>query len=137
MFNSFAMHMSDEEIRKISMLGLAHLGDAVFELMVRSWLCENGGATSKGLHRAAVNYVSAPAQAKAVEKIMPALSEDELAVYRRGRNAKVNSVPSHASLEQYHAATGLEALFGYIYLRGGLDRLNELFDCIMEEHHAS
>ena len=129
--------MSDENIGKISMLGLAHLGDAVFELMVRSWLCENGGATSKGLHRATVSYVSAPAQAKAMGKIMPMLTDEEAAVYKRGRNAKVNSVPSHASLEQYHAATGLEALFGYIYLRGDLPRLNVLFDSIMEEHHAS
>ncbi|MBR7081555.1 MAG: ribonuclease III [Oscillospiraceae bacterium] len=131
------MRLSDDDIQKISTLGLAHLGDAVFELMVRAWLCENGGATSKGLHRAAVCYVSAPAQAEAAARILPRLTDDERAIYMRGRNAKVNSVPSHASLVQYHAATGLEALFGYIYLRGELDRLNVLFDIIMEEQNAS
>lgn len=130
----FNINLPEEEIRKISNLGLAHLGDAVYELMVRAWLCSHGKVTSKGLHSAAVSYVSAPAQAKAVEAIMPFLTEDEIAVYKRGRNTKVNSVPSHATLDQYHAATGIETLFGYIYLHGGRDRLNELFAIIMGEN---
>ena len=129
----FNMKMSDAEIGNISSLGLAHIGDAVFELMVRAWLCKNGKETSAVLHKETVKYVSAPAQAAAIEKIMPRLEEREKEIFRRARNAKVNSVPSHATIGQYHAATGLEALFGYLYLRGEKERLNELFNMIMEE----
>ena len=129
----FHIKLQDDEIRNISNLGLAHLGDAVFELMVRAWLCEHGKETSKGLHKATVAYVAAPAQASAVEKILPVLTEEEHAVYKRGRNTRVHSVPSRSTLEQYHAATGFEALFGYLYLKGETDRLNALFALIMEE----
>ena len=132
MTDYFDLNLESEEILKISSLGLAHLGDGVFELMVRSWLCLHGKATSRGLHSAAVGYVSAPAQSRAVKRIMHILTEEETAVYRRGRNARVNSVPHSASLEEYHAATGLEALFGYLYLKGRTDRLNELFEAVMD-----
>ena len=128
------IQLNDEKISGISNLGLAHIGDAVFELLVRSWLCCHGKATSKGLHKSAVTYVSAPAQAKAAEKIMSELTEEEKTIYKRGRNTKVNSVPSRASLGQYHSATGLEALFGWLFLKGRQDRINELFNMIMEEH---
>ncbi|HHT16591.1 MAG TPA: ribonuclease III [Papillibacter sp.] len=127
----FAPNLPEEEIRKISSLGLAHLGDAVYELMVRSWLCAIGRATAKGLHAATIRYVSAPAQARAAAACLPHLSEEEEAVYRRGRNTK--SVPGRrsASHEEYHAATGLEALFGYLYLKDRRERLHELFEiCI-------
>ena len=133
MTDYFNIKLSNENIMKMSNLGLAHLGDAVYELLVRSWLCCHGGATSKGLHTAAVTYVSAPAQAKAAEKIAPFLSMEEETVYKRGRNTRVNSVPNHSTLEQYHAATGIEALFGYLYLKGETARLNRLFVMIMEE----
>lgn len=133
MTDYFNLSFEKEDIGKISSLGLAHLGDAVFELMVRSWLCIQGKCTSRGLHSAAITYVSAPAQAKAVRKLLDKLTEDERDVYRRGRNTHVNSVPHSASLEEYHAATGLEALFGYLYLKGCTDRLNELFNEIMSE----
>jgi len=133
MTDYFHMNMTKTEIGSISNLGLAHLGDGVYELLVRTWLCAQGKATAKGLHKAAVGYVSAPAQAKAAEKLAPHLTEDESAVYRRGRNARVSAVPKQASHEEYHAATGLEALFGYLYLQGARDRLNELFALIMEE----
>ena len=125
--------LNDDEILAISNLGLAHLGDAVYELMVRSWLCCHGKATSKGLHMAAVSYVSAPAQAKAIEKIGSMLLPEEENVYKRGRNTRVNSVPSRSTIEEYHAATGLETLFGYLYLKGKTDRLNQLFSVIMED----
>jgi ribonuclease-3 family protein len=125
--------MDMEEINKISNLGLAHIGDAVYELMVRSWLCSHGKATSKGLHTATVSYVRAPAQAEAAKKIMPLLTDAELAAYKRGRNTRVNSVPQKSSIEQYHAATGLEALFGWLYLQGKTERLNEIFAKIMED----
>ena len=129
----FHLDAGQETIGGISNLGLAHLGDAVFELMVRSWLCLHGKATAKGLHRAAVRYVAAPAQAKAVEKIRPLLTLEETDVFRRGRNASPHSVPQNASREEYQTATALEALFGWLYLNGRNGRLNELFGRMMEE----
>ena len=119
-------------LREISVLGLAHIGDAVFELMVRTWLCETGASTAKGLHGGAVTFVSAKAQAAAAEKILPILSEDERAVYKRGRNSQVNSVPKGSTHSEYHAATGMETLFGYLYLSSKVDRLNELFEKIIK-----
>ena len=132
MTNYFQLDVSPDQIRAISTLGLAHLGDGVFELMVRSWLCLHGKATSKGLHRATVRYVAAPAQAKAVEKILPLLTEEEGDVFRRGRNTSPHSVPQNASRADYQTATGLEALFGWLYLQGRTDRLNQLFSTMME-----
>jgi len=116
------------ELRHISPLGLAHVGDAVFELMVRTRLCDLGASTAKKLHGEAVTFVSAKAQAAAAERIRPVLCEEEQAVYKRGRNAHVNTTPRGSTYEEYHAATGLEALFGYLYLSGQTDRLNELFE---------
>ena len=133
MTNYFQLDVSPDQLRAISTLGLAHLGDGVFELMVRSWLCLHGKATSTGLHRAPVRYVAAPAQAKAVEKILPLLTEEEGDVFRRGRNTSPDSVPQNASRADYQAATGLEALFGWLWLQGRTQRLNELFAAMMEE----
>lgn len=126
------IQLTDEQLQTISVLGLAHIGDGVYELLVRTWLCANGKTTSKGLHNQTVSYVRAPAQARAVEKITEKLSDAEQAVYKRGRNAKVNSVPKNADISDYHSATGLESLFGYLYLRGERDRINELFGLIVE-----
>lgn len=133
MTDFFHLDASPDTIRGISSLGLAHLGDGVFELMVRSWLCLHGKATSKGLHRATVRYVAAPAQARAVEKILPVLEEEEHDVFRRGRNTNPHSVPQAASRADYQAATGLEALFGWLWLQGRTERLNQLFAIMMEE----
>lgn len=133
MTDYFNINMPENEIKGISNLGLAHLGDGVFELMVRAWLIAHGKATSRGLHKAAVTYVSAPAQAEAMEKILPVLTEKEREIYKRGKNAHVNSVPAKSTIAQYHAATGLEALFGYLYLEGETGRLNELFGLMMGE----
>ena len=132
MTDYFQLNMSPDGLRAISTLGLAHLGDGVFELMVRSWLCLHGKATSKGLHRATVRYVAAPAQAKAVEKILPLLTEEEGDVFRRGRNTSPHGVPQNASRVDYQAATGLEALFGWLWLQGRRERLNQLFALMME-----
>ena len=123
--------LSDDEIKNISTLGLAHIGDAVYGLMVRTWLCAQGKATSKGLHMAAVGYVCANAQAVFAEKIAASLTSEEAAVLRRGRNAKVNSIPQNALRNEYQQATALEALFGYLFLRGNHERLNELFELVM------
>ena len=125
--------LSEGEIRALSNLGLAHIGDCVYELMVRSRIICLGRSTSAGLHRETVKYVSAPAQAEAAARILPRLSDEERDVYRRGRNTRVNSVPKNADISQYHAATGLEALFGWLYLNARHERLNELFAIIMEE----
>ncbi len=126
-----SIKMTDNEIKGISMLGLAHVGDAVFELMVRTWLCSTGRATAKGLHRASVRFVSAGAQAKAAQKLMASLTEEEASVYRRGRNARVRTVPRGATVGEYHAATGFETLFGYLHLKGRTGRLAELFHIII------
>ncbi len=132
MTDYFHLKAAPDEIRAISTLGLAHLGDCVFELMVRSWLCMHGKATSKGLHKATVRYVAAPAQAAAVENILPHLTEEEQDVFRRGRNTSPHTVPKAASRADYQTATALEALFGYLYLQGNTTRLNELFGMMME-----
>ena len=91
---------------------------------------KNGKATGKGLHRATVELVRAPAQAAAAEKILPLLTEEEQAVFRRGRNANVHSIPQNASRAQYQQATALESLIGWLYLRGERSRIEELF-CVM------
>ena len=120
------------ELRAISVLGLAHVGDAVFELMVRTWLCTQGASTAKRLHGGTVAFVSAKAQAEASVRILPGLSEEEFSVFKRGRNAHANSVPRGSTYEEYHIATGIEALFGYLYLSGKTERLNELFEIVVE-----
>ena len=129
----FHLDRSADEIRAGSNLGLAHVGDGVFELMVRSWLCIHGKATNRGLHKATVKYVAAPAQAKAAEKILPLLTQEEADVFRRGRNTSPHTVPKAASREEYQTATAVEALFGYLWLKGETGRLNKLFEIMMEE----
>ena len=129
----FAPNMSVTEVNRISMLGLAHIGDGVYELMTRTMLCREGHTAIGQLHKLTVARVKAPAQARAAEKLLPLLSEEELALYKRGRNAHVHGVPQGANAGEYHAATGLEALFGYLYLLGRQERLNALFAEIMEE----
>ena len=132
----FKLDMPRDELLSMSSLGLAHLGDGVFEVMVRSWLCLRGKARPRDLHRATVKYVAAPAQAAAVERLLPILTEEEAGVYRRGRNTAPHSVPKAASRAQYQSATGLEALFGWLYLQGQTQRLNELFAVLMGEADA-
>ena len=128
--------MTKEEISGISALGLAHMGDGVFELLVRTYLCTTGLAKNAQLHQATIKYVSAPAQAEFVDAILPQLTEDELAIYRRGRNAHVHAVPKNATPGQYSRATGLETLLGSLYLTGQQDRIEALFVLGMEALHA-
>ena len=113
---------------EISTLALAHLGDAVFELMARTYLCKTGTLTAKKLHDGTVAMVSAPAQAQAADIILPLLTEDEITVYKRGRNTQTNHVPKGCTMQQYNSATGLEALFGFLYISGNIKRLNDLFE---------
>lgn len=126
----FFPEMPVQDVNKISMLGLAHVGDAVYELLYRSKLCTDGHTAVAEMHRMTVAFVRAEAQAEAAAKLLPVLTQNETSVFKRGRNAKVNSVPHNADIGQYHAATGLEALFGWLYLLGRTERINELFNII-------
>ncbi len=125
--------MTAQEVNRISMLGLAHVGDGVYELLTRTLLCRQGHTGVQELHRLTVARVRAEAQARAAAKILPLLTEEEAALYRRGRNTHVNSVPHNAELADYHAATGLEALFGWLYLQGRTERIDTLFQAIGED----
>ena len=133
MENYFKMNMTQGEVDAISNLGLAHIGDAVFEILCRSYLCASGGKTVDRLHRETIQMVKATSQAKFVDKLLPLLTEEELAYYRRGKNSHVHAVPKSATPQEYAKATGLEALFGALYLMGRTERLNELFKLVMEE----
>ena len=133
MENYFEVTLTEDELRAISAVGLAHLGDAVYEILVRTWLCAHGKATGKGLHRATVELVRAESQAAKAEKILPLLSDEELSVYKRGRNAHVSTIPHNASRSEYLKATALESLLGYLYLNGRTERINALFCAMMEE----
>ena len=133
MTDYFHLNMDRDGLLSLSTLGLAHLGDGVYEVMVRSWLVLHGKAKAKDLHMATVQYVAAPAQAERFERIRLLLTGAEEDVFRRGRNTAPHSVPKAASRAQYQTATGLEALFGWLYLQGKTERLNELFSIMMEE----
>ncbi len=135
MENYFEPNLAPDRLRAISSIGLAHIGDAVFEILARTWLCAHGKATGKGMHQAAIRLVCAESQARGAERILPMLTEEEAAVFRRGRNAQVHTVPGHASRAQYGEATALEALFGWLYLGGRRERVNQLF-CVMMEEEA-
>ena len=114
MENYFHPCLTDDQIRAISSIGLAHMGDAVFEILVRTWLCAHGRATGRGLHQATIRLVCAESQAEKAKRILPILTEEELGVFRRGRNAQVHTVPGHATRAQYGEATALEALMGWL-----------------------
>ena len=133
MDNYFEPQLAVDQLRAISSIGLAHMGDAVFEILVRTWLCAHGKATGKGLHQATIRLVCAESQAEKAERILSLLTEEETAVFKRGRNAHVRTVPGHASRAQYSEATALEALLGWLYLRGEKERINTLFCRMMEE----
>ena len=131
--NYFEPHLTPDELRAISAIGLAHMGDAVYETLVRTWLCVHGKATGKELHRATIALVCAQKQAELAQRVLPQLTEEELAAYKRGRNANVHAMPRSATPAQYHAATGLECLMGCLYLRGDKERAEQLFHAMMEE----
>jgi ribonuclease-3 family protein len=132
MENYFQMHMDKQQIDAISNLGLAHIGDAAYEILCRAYLCAKGGQTVKRLHKESVELVKAPTQAKFADKILPHLTEEEAAYYRRGKNAHSHAAPKSATPQEYAKATGLETLFGALYLAGRTDRLNELFHLMID-----
>ena len=117
---------SEQDIRAYSPLTLAYIGDAVYELVIRSVVVERANRSANDLHKMSVKYVKAEAQAKMIEALLEVLSEDELAVYKRGRNAKSYTMAKNASMSDYRKATGFEALMGFLYLSGQTDRMLEL-----------
>ena len=119
-------------LMSVSTLGLAYVGDGVYELLVRTWLLDHAHKAALDMHRLSVSLVNAGAQAQGYSAIEALLTEEEAAVFRRGRNAKVNQVPHHATAAEYHTATGLETLFGWLYLNGNQERILELFAHVME-----
>ena len=133
MENYFQMNRTKQQVDAISNLGLAHMGDCVYELLCRSYLCAKGDLTVGKLHKDTVSLVKATAQAKFADKLLPLLTEEEKAYYRRGKNSHVHAVPKSCTPAEYARATGLEALFGALYLLGQTDRINELFVTVMEE----
>lgn len=132
MENYFNMNFTPQQVNAISNLGLAHMGDCAYEILCRAYLCAQGEKTVDKLHRDTIHMVNAVAQAAFVDKLLPLLTEEELAYYRRGKNAHVHAVPKSCTPAQYAKATGLEALFGALYLMGRTERLNELFKAVVE-----
>jgi ribonuclease-3 family protein len=127
------MNFTPAQVNAISNLGLAHVGDGAYELMCRTYLCTVGDKTVLKLHRDSVELVKATTQAKFAQKLQPHLTEEEQGYFRRGKNAHTHAAPKSASRKEYAMATGLETLFGALYLLGRIDRLNQLFHIIMSE----
>lgn len=121
--------METAEAKMLSPLTLAFLGDAVFELRVREKLAEAGSMPVSKLHKKAVSVVCAKAQAKAVEQLDGILTEEELRIFKRGRNTR-SHVPKNADPGEYRFATGLETLFGFLHITGNIQRETELFEAI-------
>ena len=133
MDNYFEMNMPKAQIDAISNLGLAHMGDCVYEILCRAYLCAQGHKTVDRLHRDTIQMVKATYQAKFAEKMLPLLTEEEMAYYRRGKNAHTHAVPKSATPAEYARATGLEAMFGYLFLSGQKERANEIFNIVMKD----
>ena len=121
--------LKEKDIRpnELSPLTLAFIGDTVFDLLVRENLICEANRPANDLHNLAVQKVKASAQAAFVEKVLPYLTEKEVAVYKRGRNAKSGHLPKNASQSDYHKATGFESLIGYLYLSNEIERIKDLF----------
>ena len=119
--------MKEIDVKTVSSAALAYLGDSVMEECVREYLVREGLSSSAHLNEAALRFVRASEQAKAMKNIIDILGEDEAAVYRRGRNVGHTATPKSASMSEYRTATGMEALFGWLRLMGREERIKELF----------
>lgn len=128
------MRFNDTKIqpRQLSPLNLAFIGDCIYEILVREALVCEANRPVNELHRESVKYVSAKAQTEAYAKIKDMLTEEETAQFKRGRNAKVGHSPKSATDAEYHTATGIEALFGYLYMSGKTERIKQLFAAITD-----
>ena len=136
MENYFQMNFDDKRLQAVSTLGLAHVGDGVFDLLCRAYLCQKGDQTVLKLHKDTVELVKAPTQAKFADALKPILTEEEFAYFRRGKNAHTHAAPKSATPQEYQKATGLETLFGALYLLGRKERVNELFLICMEAYYG-
>ena len=125
--------LEDKDIRTYSPLTLAYIGDAIYELIIRSVLVEKGNMQVNKLHQRASRLVIASAQSAIIEKLKDSLTEEEMAVYKRGRNAKSYTMAKNATMSDYRRATGFEALMGYLYLTEQWDRMLELIKTGIEE----
>lgn len=123
--------LSHTKADEISPLTLAFVGDGVYDLLVREYLVRKANRPVGELNKIKVSLVNCKSQAEFAKQIMPSLSEKELSIYKRGRNVAPKCTPKNGSTADYHSATGLEALFGYLYLNGEKDRLDELFNLII------
>ena len=133
MENLFELSMTPARVKEVTNLGLAHVGDGVYELLCRSYLIEKGGKTVLKLHKETVELVKAPTQAKFADKLRPLLTEEEMDYFRRGKNSHTHAAPKSATPQEYAKATGFETLFGALYLLGRKERLMELFAVCMEQ----
>lgn len=122
---------ADVDYRTLSGLSLAFIGDAVYELLIRKYILSRGEARVKDLHKDTVRLVNADFQADMTDVLLPGLREDELAVFKRGRNAHAGHTPKNKSEAQYHKATGFEALIGYLYLKKDFERLEFIFSEVL------
>lgn len=125
--------MSEKNLSAVSTLSLAFIGDGVYDLLVRKYLLSSfPDEHVSALNKKKVSLVNCKSQADSVRLLLPSLTESETEIFKRGRNAHPHSSSKHSSLSDYHAATGLETLFGWLYLRGEKERINELFTLILK-----
>lgn len=132
MDNLFQLGFTPAQVKELSSTGLAHVGDGAYELLCRSYLCCNGDRTVAKLHKDTVALVRASTQAKMADAILEHLTEEEQGYYRRGKNTHTHAAPKAATAKEYAKATGLEALFGALFLMGQTERLNVLFKLGLE-----
>ena len=121
-----AQNDKQPDIRQIPALTLAYLGDAIYELIIRTTLVESGMSHVNDLNKKASEYAKAPTQAKIYHALEEKLTEEEISVFKRGRNAKSGSVAKSGTVTDYRNATGFEAMLGYLYLNGNIERILEL-----------
>ena len=128
-----SFELKEVDIRAYSPLTLAYIGDCVYDLVIRAVVVERGNEPANKLHKKTVAYVKAQTQAAMIEALLPYLTEEEEAVYKRGRNAKSYTSAKNASIGDYRKATGMEALVGYLYLTGQEARIMELIKTGLKE----
>lgn len=128
-----AFGFADADLRTYSPLTLAYIGDSIYDLVIRTLLVKHGNAQPNKLHKRASAMVKASAQAEMIESLLPELTEEETAVYKRGRNAKSYTMAKNATMSDYRKATGFEALMGYLYLKEDLGRMIELIRLGLEK----
>lgn len=123
------------DLREYSPLVLAYIGDGIYELMIRTLMVKQGNAPVQIIHKRVSTLVKASAQAEMIEELIPVLTEEEISVYKRGRNAKSYTKAKNASAADYRKATGFEALMGYLYLKQNVERIQELLQMVLKNRN--